>query len=115
VDQDVQTSSVALIGYGEVGKILTRALRERGVAKVAAYDILLDDPKRSGEMKKTAGHDSVTLADSPRALLADARLVISAARGRSHGCRGGIRSVHGHRHRRPAAMGRRPRGGGDVR
>jgi 3-hydroxyisobutyrate dehydrogenase-like beta-hydroxyacid dehydrogenase len=48
------------------------------VAKVAAYDILLDDPKRSGEMKKTAGHDSVTLADSPRTLLADARLVISA-------------------------------------
>jgi 3-hydroxyisobutyrate dehydrogenase-like beta-hydroxyacid dehydrogenase len=78
VNQDGEISSAALIGYGEVGKILTRALRERGVANVAAYDTLLDDPKRSGEMKKTAERDSVTLADSPRALLADAQLVISA-------------------------------------
>jgi 3-hydroxyisobutyrate dehydrogenase-like beta-hydroxyacid dehydrogenase len=78
VNQDGEISSAALIGYGEVGKILTRALRERGVANVAAYDTLLDDPKRCGEMKKTAERDSVTLADSPRALLADAQLVISA-------------------------------------
>ena len=78
MNQNVERLSVALIGYGEVGRILTRALRERGVAKVAAYDTLLADPKRSAEMKKVAERDLVTLAESPEALLENAELVISA-------------------------------------
>ena len=78
MNQDREIRSAALIGYGEVGRILTRALRNRGVARVAAYDILFYDPKHSSEMKEVAERDRVTLADSPRALLADAELVICA-------------------------------------
>jgi len=77
LNQDEQPSSAALIGFGEVGRIVARALRERGVDKVAAYDILLADRERSVEMKKAAERAGVMLADS-QTVLAEAELVISA-------------------------------------
>jgi hypothetical protein len=33
---------IALVGYGEVGRIFGEALATRGVARVTAYDILLN-------------------------------------------------------------------------
>lgn len=36
--------SLALIGYGEVGRTFARALLARGDVEISAYDILFDDP-----------------------------------------------------------------------
>ncbi len=49
-----RTLRFGVIGYGEVGKILTRALRERGASWVGAWDILFRDPKQAAEMKAHA-------------------------------------------------------------
>jgi len=69
---------VGLIGYGEVGKILSAALAAGGQKKVIAYDILLKDAKAAAAMKERAAKDGVQLRGSPAELLADAQLVISA-------------------------------------
>jgi hypothetical protein len=37
---------IGFIGFGEVGGILSRALREQGIARVGAWDILLKDPSQ---------------------------------------------------------------------
>jgi 3-hydroxyisobutyrate dehydrogenase-like beta-hydroxyacid dehydrogenase len=69
---------VGLIGYGEVGKIFARALVERGVAWVGAYDILLKDPAAALTMRAHAERAGVTALDSMAALLDRADAVISA-------------------------------------
>jgi 3-hydroxyisobutyrate dehydrogenase-like beta-hydroxyacid dehydrogenase len=74
----VRDLRIALIGYGEVGGIFGKALAARGVASVAAYDILLPDPVASAPMRERAGRDGVTLAPTAVAAVADAELVISA-------------------------------------
>jgi 3-hydroxyisobutyrate dehydrogenase-like beta-hydroxyacid dehydrogenase len=75
---DVSNTRVGLIGYGEVGRIFGRALVERGVAEVAAYDILLHDDARSSDMRKDAASAGVRLVSSTPDLLDRANLVISA-------------------------------------
>jgi len=67
---------VALVGYGEVGRILAEDLRAMGVS-VRAYDRKLAD--RAGDaMREHAAAQQVELADSHRTLAAGADLVVSA-------------------------------------
>jgi 3-hydroxyisobutyrate dehydrogenase-like beta-hydroxyacid dehydrogenase len=82
VNDDVSTMQVGLIGYGEVGKIFAKALVDRGVAKVSAFDILLDDPARRTELTAAAERDGVGLAASAAELGHHADLVISAVTAR---------------------------------
>src|SRR6478672_6580680 len=67
---------VGLVGYGEVGRILSEDLRKAGIA-VAAYDIKLDDD-RAGPLREHAGKIGVVLARSHADLAGQADLVISA-------------------------------------
>jgi 3-hydroxyisobutyrate dehydrogenase-like beta-hydroxyacid dehydrogenase len=67
---------IALIGYGEVGKILAEDLHTRG-ATVTAFDLKLRS--EAGEpMREHALMHGVTLAESHAAAVRDAGLVISA-------------------------------------
>ena len=68
--------NVALIGYGEVGKILAEDLRARGVA-VSAYDLKLDGANGQPLREHAATHD-VALAASHASAAHGTDLVISA-------------------------------------
>jgi len=67
---------VALIGYGEVGRILAEDLRARGVA-VGAYDLKLDSDHGQPLREHAAAHD-VILAASHASAVHGAPLVVSA-------------------------------------
>lgn len=69
---------IGLVGYGEVGKILARALVGRGVDWVGAYDRLLADPTTAAPMRSHAEAAGVAALASLEALLARAEVVISA-------------------------------------
>jgi 3-hydroxyisobutyrate dehydrogenase-like beta-hydroxyacid dehydrogenase len=69
---------IGLVGYGEVGKILARALRDQGLAWVGAWDVLFSDPSQGAAMKGRAREDGVEACSSLAALLARADIVISA-------------------------------------
>ena len=69
---------IGLVGYGEVGKILARALRDRGVAWVGAWDVLFRDPSQGAAMKGRAREDRVETCGSLAELLARADIAISA-------------------------------------
>lgn len=75
--------NVALIGYGEVGRILAEDLRAAGHG-VAAYDLKLDqleakgNPTAGASMRAHARTHGVKLAASPVAAVEAAELVISA-------------------------------------
>jgi 3-hydroxyisobutyrate dehydrogenase len=74
---DIGAVRVAVIGYGEVGTIFSRALVAQGVAGVAAYDILVDTD-RATELRARANRDGVTLATTNAQALVGATLVVSA-------------------------------------
>jgi 3-hydroxyisobutyrate dehydrogenase-like beta-hydroxyacid dehydrogenase len=69
---------IALIGYGEVGGIFAQALAARGVASLAAFDILLPDVQASAAMRDRAARDGVALAPDAHAAVSAADLVICA-------------------------------------
>ena len=69
---------IGLAGYGEVGKILCRALREKGLSWVGAWDILFRDPGRGRTMQEQASEDRIEACESLAALLGRADVVISA-------------------------------------
>ncbi len=75
VDSDLK---IGLVGYGEVGKILARALRDQGLPWVGAWDVLFRDPSQGAAMKGRAREDRVEACASLPALLACADIVISA-------------------------------------
>ena len=68
--------NIALIGYGEVGRILAEDLRARSVA-VAAYDLKLDNDGGRPLREHAAAH-GVVLADGAAQAVQGADLVISA-------------------------------------
>jgi 3-hydroxyisobutyrate dehydrogenase-like beta-hydroxyacid dehydrogenase len=68
--------NVALIGYGEVGRILAEDLRARGVA-VGAYDLKLDSPHGQPLREHAAAH-GVVLGAAHAQAVNGAQLVISA-------------------------------------
>lgn len=65
---------IGLIGYGEVGKIIGKALRERQIAWVGTWDLLL----REGDMAAHAIAAGIETCASLNDLLARADIVISA-------------------------------------
>lgn len=67
---------VGLVGYGEVGRILSEDLRAAGIS-VAAYDIKLDDD-RAGPLREHAAKIGVVLARSHADLAGRSDLIISA-------------------------------------
>lgn len=69
---------IGLVGYGEVGKTLGRALVERQVAWVGAWDRLLRDPAHAPAMRAHAAGAGVEPMASLAALLERADVVISA-------------------------------------
>ena len=69
---------IALIGFGEVGGILGHALRERGVASVRVYDLLLDDTARAAKLGERIRAEGIVAASSAADAARDADLVISA-------------------------------------
>ncbi len=73
----VESWTIGLIGYGEVGRILAEDLRARGVVRILAFDVKLDGPK-AGPLIAHAKAQGVALAASPTALAAQADLLISA-------------------------------------
>ncbi len=70
--------NAGLIGYGEVGTILSRALREKGAAWVGAWDLLFRDRAEGAAMTRRAGESGVEACTSLGELLARADVVICA-------------------------------------
>jgi 3-hydroxyisobutyrate dehydrogenase-like beta-hydroxyacid dehydrogenase len=75
---DYKQLRVGLVGYGEVGKILGRALLERKVPWVGTWDRLLRDPAAAPAMRAHAAGAGVDAMISLAALLERADVVISA-------------------------------------
>ena len=71
-------AKIGMVGYGEVGKILARALRDRGLAWVGAWDILFRDAVQGMPMKTHARDAGIEPCASAVALLERADIVISA-------------------------------------
>lgn len=68
---------IAIIGFGEVGGIFGDDFSKQGI-KVSVFDILFASPTDRPEMLSKAAKCRVTAAESLRACLQDAELVISA-------------------------------------
>lgn len=68
---------VALVGYGEVGKIFAAELIARG-ARISFFDILLSDPAAGAAMRAHATAQGAVACDSLAAALEDAQVAISA-------------------------------------
>jgi len=69
---------IGLVGYGEVGTILGRGLREKGVGWVGAWDLLFREPAEAPAMKRRALDHGVEACGSLGEMLARAEIVISA-------------------------------------
>jgi prephenate dehydrogenase len=70
------STRIALVGYGEVGRILAEDLRAQGLA-VCAFDVKLAGPQAAA-LQNHALHHGVVLAASAAAAVQGASLVISA-------------------------------------
>lgn len=68
---------IGVIGFGEVGRILSAALLEGG-HRVGTYDRLLDDPATASALEAAARAAGVHVAPSSGALMAEADLVVCA-------------------------------------
>lgn len=71
-------TTIALIGFGEVGQTFARGLLANGASRLVAYDILFDDPARRDALKAKATAAGVAVAASAAEACRDARVVISA-------------------------------------
>ena len=71
------TPRVAFIGFGEAGQAIASGLREAGIERIAAWDILF--PKPEGARLKAAGKTfGVRLASSAADAVAQTDIIISA-------------------------------------
>ncbi len=70
--------AIAFIGYGEVGQLFSRQLREDAGLAVSAYDVKIDDPVAREPLVRAAAAAGVRLAASAREAAAGADLVLSA-------------------------------------
>jgi 3-hydroxyisobutyrate dehydrogenase-like beta-hydroxyacid dehydrogenase len=71
------TPSVSFIGFGEAGQAIASGLREEGIERIAAWDILFPEP--DGEKLKAAGGKiGVRLASSAADAVRDTDVIISA-------------------------------------
>jgi len=69
---------IALIGFGEVGKLFARELIATGRHDVAAFDILFDNSEAGAALRETARALGVSAAPTAEAAAAGAQVVISA-------------------------------------
>ena len=69
---------VGVIGYGEVGKIFSNALRAKGVAWVGAWDVKFADALMGGAQRLHAQAHGVVACESARHVCSKANLIISA-------------------------------------
>ena len=71
------TPRISFIGFGEAGQAIAAGLREGGIERIAAWDILF--PESAGARLKAAGEKiGVRLASSAADAVADTDMVISA-------------------------------------
>ncbi len=71
------TPRVSFIGFGEAGQAIASGLRETGIERIAAWDILF--PVAEGERLKAAGDSiGVRLASSAADAVRDSDLIVSA-------------------------------------
>ena len=71
------TPRIAFIGFGEAGQAIASGLREGGIERIAAWDILF--PKPEGEKLKAAGDENGRAAGFLRAdAVRDTDMIISA-------------------------------------
>ena len=71
------TPRIAFIGFGEAGQAIASGLRDGGIERISAWDILF--PKAEGEKLKAAGNEmGVRLATSAADAVRDSDIVISA-------------------------------------
>jgi 3-hydroxyisobutyrate dehydrogenase-like beta-hydroxyacid dehydrogenase len=71
------TPRISFIGFGEAGQAIASGLRESGIERIAAWDILF--PESQGERLKVAGENiGVRCADSARDAVAETDMIISA-------------------------------------
>jgi 3-hydroxyisobutyrate dehydrogenase-like beta-hydroxyacid dehydrogenase len=71
------TPRVSFIGFGEAGQAIASGLRESGIERIAAWDIMF--PKPEGAPLKAAGEKSgVRLANSAQDAVRDTDMIISA-------------------------------------
>ncbi|HZT24545.1 MAG TPA: DUF1932 domain-containing protein [Pseudolabrys sp.] len=71
------TPRVSFIGFGEAGQAIASGLRESGIERIAAWDILF--PKPEGQRLKAAGEKfGVRLATSAADAVAETDMIISA-------------------------------------
>lgn len=71
-------TTIALIGFGEVGQTFARGLLANGASRVVAYDILFDDPARRDGFTAKAADAGVGIAASAAEACRGAQVVISA-------------------------------------
>ncbi len=72
------STTIAIIGFGEVGQTFARGLLANGANRIVAYDILFDDPARREAHKAKAVAAGVVIAASAAEASREARVVISA-------------------------------------
>ena len=71
------TPRVSFIGFGEAGQAIASGLRETGIERIAAWDILFPEP--AGARLKAAGESmGVRLANSAADAVADTDMILSA-------------------------------------
>lgn len=71
------TPRISFIGFGEAGQAIAAGLREEGIERIAAWDILFSGP--AGERLKAAGEKmDVRLASSAEDAVHEADMIISA-------------------------------------
>jgi 3-hydroxyisobutyrate dehydrogenase-like beta-hydroxyacid dehydrogenase len=71
-------TTIAFIGFGEVGKRFARDLIANDGIRIAAYDIITDDPARRPAMEEAARAIGVTCSTSANSACRGADIVISA-------------------------------------
>ncbi len=74
----IDPDRIALIGFGEVGRIFARGFAASSRQSVAAYDILLDQEATAPPLRAAAAAAGAIACDSAAAAAAGARIVISA-------------------------------------
>ena len=74
----IDDRSLAVIGFGEAGRILAGGLRASGRFDVCAYDILVHEPARRSALLAAAVERHVTMAESNREAIRGARIIVSA-------------------------------------
>jgi 3-hydroxyisobutyrate dehydrogenase-like beta-hydroxyacid dehydrogenase len=76
--QRIDERRIAVIGFGEAGRILGAGWAASGRFDVSAYDILIHDPATRDAMLAAAKDGGVAMAESHREAIAGAAVIVSA-------------------------------------